>query len=367
VSASATPTAAVTTEGCRFCWMCRQACPVGHVTARETYTPHAFALTIESVRRGQLQWTSDATDVLYACADCGLCQAHCATDRPLPDAVVEARVGVSTPKAATAAVADVQARLRAHANPYRTVPPVPRHGIGKVVLFVGDAGLHLGAAQVAAAQRLLAAAGHDVLPICEGRSSGLLASTLGLRDTAIDLAMAVLDDVAGSGATEVLVLGPGDRWTFEHVYGTRLGLSWPTGVGVREVVDVLAGDLQRGALRLRATDAGAYAYVDPCHTARVGRTRPSPRALLGAAFGAGQARDLFWREHRAHPCGSVGGLEFTQPAIAAKLTDARLADAAASGAAWLVTDDPACLHQLRGRAANASTVRGLFEVLAERV
>ena len=43
-----------TTENCRFCWMCRQACPVGHVSHRETYTPHAWALTIESVKRGQL-------------------------------------------------------------------------------------------------------------------------------------------------------------------------------------------------------------------------------------------------------------------------------------------------------------------------
>jgi len=42
------------TENCRFCWMCRHVCPVGRVTSRETLTPHAWALTIESVKRGQL-------------------------------------------------------------------------------------------------------------------------------------------------------------------------------------------------------------------------------------------------------------------------------------------------------------------------
>ena len=32
-------------HGCRYCWMCRHVCPVGHVTHRETHTPHAWALS----------------------------------------------------------------------------------------------------------------------------------------------------------------------------------------------------------------------------------------------------------------------------------------------------------------------------------
>src|SRR5262245_26975030 len=93
-----------TTENCRFCWMCRQACPVGHVSHRETYTPHAWALTIESVKRGQLEWNDESVSVLYACADCGLCQAHCATDQPLPDAIAQARAEVVAAGKAPAAV-----------------------------------------------------------------------------------------------------------------------------------------------------------------------------------------------------------------------------------------------------------------------
>ena len=98
------PTPAVTTEGCRYCWMCRQSCPVGFVTARETFTPHAWALEIESVRRGQLKWNPETVDVLYSCADCGLCRAHCATDRPLPDAIAAARAEVVKSGAAPASV-----------------------------------------------------------------------------------------------------------------------------------------------------------------------------------------------------------------------------------------------------------------------
>jgi Fe-S oxidoreductase len=357
-----------TTEGCRYCWMCRQTCPVGPVTARETYTPHAWALTIESVKRGQLQWTPEVTDVLWACADCGLCQSHCVTDRPLPEAIVATRTGVATRGDAVPAVRQIDEQLRAYANPYQPAAPVSCGDKGATALFVGDAGQHLGAAEVAAAVKLLEAAGRSVVKIGEGRSSGLLASSLGLRETGAMLAGRVVDEIVRSGATEVLVLGAGDRWTFEHVYPSRLGVAWPAGVTVRDVADVLVDAQLARRLSLRAIDSGPYAYVDPCHTARIGRSRPAPRALLAAAFGGPHARELFWREHRGHPCGSVGGLQFTHPEIADRLSDARLEDGKAAGAAWLVTDDPACLHHLQGRAAAGGVVvRGLYDVLAERL
>lgn len=357
---------ATTTEGCRFCWMCRQACPVGLVTARETYTPHAWALLIESVKRGQLTWTDETADALYACADCGLCQAHCATDRPLPDAVVASRAGLVARQEAPGAVADVAARLRTHANAYAAVPPAPDVARGPLALFVGDAGAHLAPTEIDAVRRLVRAAGQDVVALGTGRSSGLLASSLGLSDLARDQAAAVLEAVAASGAREVLVLGAGDHWTFSHVYARRLGLAWPDDVIVRAAADWMAEAVEHGRLRLDPADEGPYAYVDPCHAARVPSTRRAPRALLARAFGAAEARELFWREGRAHPCGSVGGLAFTHPALAEALTDARLADGRASGAGWLVTDDPACLSALRQR-AGTTPVFGLYERLAERV
>jgi Fe-S oxidoreductase len=368
VSAPVNVDVEATTEGCRYCWMCRQACPVGHVTARETYTPHAWALSIESVKRGQLQWTPEVTDVLWACADCGLCQAHCVTDRPLPEAIVATRTGVAARGQAVPAVRVIDEKLRAYANPYHAAPPISRAEKGATALFVGDAGTYLESSEIAAAVRLLSAAGREVVRVGEGQSTGLVASSLGLRETGAVLAARVIDEIVRSGATEVLVLGAGDRWTFEHVYPSRLGVTWPAGVTVRDVADVLVDAQLQRRLSLRQTDAGTYAYVDPCHTARTGRSRPAPRALLKAAFGGPHERELFWREHRGHPCGSVGGLQFTHPEIADRLSDARLEDGKASGASWLVTDDPACLHHLRGRSANRSVpVRGLYEVLAERL
>lgn len=360
-------TPAEATEGCRYCWMCRHVCPVGHVTHRETYTPHAWALTIESVARGQLTWNREAVDVLYACADCGLCRTHCVTDRPLPDAIAAARAEVAGARLAAPVVYEIDEKLRTFANPYGVKAPAASPQTGDVALLVGDAGHCSSPATVDAAVALLRAAGVTPVQIGSGRSTGWLSSSLGLRDTAVALGTALIDEVRAAGAKEVLVLSVADRWAIERVYPDRLGLSWPAEVVVKDVTTMLHEAFQAGRLRFKSGgSAPAYAYHDPCHAPRVVRDHAAPRALLDAALGGASARQPFWRETRAHPCGAIGGLEFTHPAIAGELAAARAADARAAGAEWLVTDDPGCLHHLRSR-ADGVEVHGLHELLAARV
>jgi Fe-S oxidoreductase len=348
--------------------MCRQVCPVGHVTSRETLTPHAWALTIESVKRGQLAWNRETAGVMYACADCGLCRSNCVTDQPLPDAIADARADIVRRGMAPDVVADIDRRLRAHGNPYSSEPLMRSDRKGRVALFVGDIGRYRGALAVETAIKLLRAIGTEVVPISSGRSSGLLANTLGLTETAQTLGRAVLADVEASGAREVFVLTPADRWTFEYVYPHRLGLTWPAAVAVHEVTEFLAGALADGRLRFeRRGDNESYGYHDPCHAPRVASDRVAPRALLAAALGSSGARNLFWRGSRAHPCGAIGGLEFTSPDIARRLADARLDDAENAGARVLVTEDPACLAHLGARGRDGMEVTGLYELLASRL
>src|SRR4029450_2723851 len=83
-----------TTEGCRYCLMCRHVCPITRVTYNEATSPHGWGLEIASVGRGLRDWKAATTDRLYQCADCGLCQSFCVTDQPLPDAIVAARAEV---------------------------------------------------------------------------------------------------------------------------------------------------------------------------------------------------------------------------------------------------------------------------------
>jgi Fe-S oxidoreductase len=408
-----------TTEGCRYCWMCRHVCPVGHVTHSETLTPHGWALTIASVRRGTLRWNEETAGVLYSCADCGLCRAHCITDRPLPDAIAAARAEVVAAGHAPAVVYEINEKLQRWSNAYehrsvRTSTDVAGHGgaasaqpgasaggsasvpagmdasgaapgfasasaaaSGRasatnpiVGLFIGDAARRLGAREIEGVRKLLAAIGITPILIGDGRSSGQLASSLGLTETATKLAREVVNEVEAAGCRELLVLTPGDHYTFAQLYRDRLKIEWPATVEIKDVSTLLARAVAEGRLKFRTPvqPAAAYAYHDPCHTPRIDdREHSAPRTLLSAALGESGARNLFWREGRAHPCGAIGGLDFTQPAIAAKLADARLADTRAAGASLLITDDPACAAHLRARPQQDVTVLGLYELLADRI
>jgi Fe-S oxidoreductase len=362
----ATPAHGPTTDGCRYCWMCRHVCPTGFVTKRETHTPHGYALLVASATRGVSAWDADTVDALYHCADCGCCESHCATHQPLPEAIAGARAAIAQAGLAPAAALELKARLDRFGHADGDPGPRAPQARGAVGLFVGEAQPHA-AGTVEAATRLLAAAGVEVVPVAAGRSTGLVASGLGFVDTARALAEAVLADVAASGCRELLVLGPGDRFAFERVYASRLATTWPEGVAVREATAVLAEALEAGRLRLQAPgDAVPWAYQEPDHAVRVG-VRPGPRQLLAAALGAGHERRLFRRDERAHPCGTAGGLDLTQPAVAAGLAEARLADAREVGAARLITEEPACLRHLRAHASGRLEVLGLFDLLAARL
>src|SRR5258706_8190109 len=314
-----------TTENCRYCLMCRHVCPVGLVTHLETLTPHGWGLTIASVQRGLLTWNAETVDVLYSCADCGLCLANCATDQPLPDAIASARAEVTSGQLAPASVYEIGAMLKQYENPYVKQAPEKMTGTGAVALFVGDEAHHLWPEAVQAARTLIYATGVTPIEIGIGRNNGYLASSLGFPDTALALAQATLDELQASGARKLLVLSPGDYFAFNQHMQARLGRAWPEEVELIELTTYLFDHVQAGTLTFNPSqDETAYVYVDPTHAARVPGGRQAPRALLGAIL-PNPTNELFWRGSHAHPVGNTA-LQFTHSQLADRLTAARLQD-----------------------------------------
>jgi Fe-S oxidoreductase len=354
-----------TTEGCRYCLMCRHVCPVTRVTFNEATSPHGWALEIASVRRGLLDWNAETTDRLYQCADCGLCQSFCVTDQPLPDAIVAARAEVVAAGRAPVRVAEVDAALRTWGNTYGIVAPAPEATEwGETALLVGSTAFHREWESVQAARLLLERAGLEHALAAVGRSSGYLAYTLGLHDTARQLARATVAELDHLGCRRLVVLSPGQAHTFRHVY-PLLGVALPDRIEVIELTELLAGLLDEGRLKFLQTDV-QLAYHDACQTPRIDRRWHAPRRLL-AALTTQLLHEGFWRGKRATSCGASGGLPWTQPNLAAGLARAALADATRSGARLIVTDAPQCLAHLRGAATEGLEVRGLYEMLAGQI
>ncbi len=300
--------------------MCRYVCPVTRVTYSESTSPHGWALLIASVRRGLLDWNAETTDLLYQCADCGLCQSFCATDRPLPDAIVAARAEVAATGHVPTAVAELRAALGRWGNPYGANEDAAERATGAdVALFVGAAARHRERSSVSAARRLLDAVGLDHAPLAIGRSSGYLPYTLGLHEAARELAQATVAEVERSGCRRLVALSPEQAPTLGHVY-PLLGVPLPAEVEVVELTVLLAQMLDEGRLRLGAAEPLDLAYHDPCQTPRLKERWHAPRRLLAASHRS-RCAEGFWREQRAAPCGASGGLPWTQPQLAARMAE----------------------------------------------
>lgn len=354
-----------TADNCRYCLMCRHLAPVELVTHKETYSPHGWGILIASERRGLMEWDADSVNAMYAAVDNGNARAHCVTDQPLPEVIAAVRAQLVEKKLAPDVVYELQTAFEQWSNPFEEKSPQVADGQGDVALFVGDEAQYLWPDAPDATLKLLAALDIDPVLIGVGRNNGYLASSLGLQAEAKALAQATLDDLKATGAKHMLVLSPGDYFTFSQLYEERLGLSWPEDVELVEVTTFMAEQLEAGKLKLKqSTDETKFAYVDPTLSVRVPTRHEAPRNLL-AALQPASGVELLWRKERAHPVGSTA-LQFTRPDIAEKLTHARLQDAQRVGAQTIITEDPGTLHKLAGMADQYNLrVQGLYELLVE--
>jgi len=353
-----------TLENCRFCLMCRHVAPVGLVTDLETLTPHGIALIATSQQRGLIEWNEETVGVIYSEPDGGNCRAHCVFDQPHPAAVAAVRVNLVEQNLAPEAVYETGRALAEWGTPFAEERAKPAAGQGDVALFVGDEAKHLWPEALPAALKLLEELGVDPVLIGNGRNNGLLATSLGFPQTAADIVQSTLAELKDSGAKKLLVLSPGDYFTFNQAIDERLGIEFPTDVELLELVSLLAGELANGALKfISVGENPPYAYVDPTHAVRHPERHEAARQLASATMDEGPHEFFFSREN-AHPVGSTH-LQFSNPALAEKLTLARLEDAQKSGAEILICEDPGTLYQLSKYASSHDLiVLGLYELLA---
>jgi Fe-S oxidoreductase len=340
---------------------------VERVTYDEALSPHGIALVIASVQRGLLKWNKGTVAVVYSASDNGNSRAHCVFNQPLPEAIAAARAEIAKLKLAPPEAYQVDKALREWGTPYAKQKPQVSTVKGEVALFVGDEAHYLAPENLAAALKLLKKVGVEPVLIGIGRSNGYLANSLGFPETAAESANAILAEVESTGAKQVLVLSPGDLFTFSQLYDERLNIQWPSNVKLQEVTGLLAEKFEGGGLKFKPTSKKTpYAYVDPTHAVRVPTRHTAPRKLLTAVFQTDPV-ELFWRMDRSQPVGNTA-LQFTKPVIAEKLTLDRLEDAQKNGAELIITDDASTLDKLRGRASQFGLhARGFYEVLADQL
>jgi glycolate oxidase iron-sulfur subunit len=216
---------------------------------------------------------------------------------------------------------------------------------GTAVLLTGCVADTLFGDTNVATARLLARAGVRVLVPPALGCCGALAAHLGVGETAARLSRDVVRIADASGADWIVTNAAGCG---AHLRG--LGHALPGDPAASRVAD-----RSRDALELLAelglpAPAGRLdrkvAVHDPCHLAHGQGVRAAPRALLAAIPGV----ELVELPESDWCCGSAGTYNLTEPAMAARLLERKLANVARSGADVVAAANPGCVLQMRAGA-----------------
>lgn len=346
---------------CSYCpKMCRHSCPVSNADGKETHTPQSKMDALNALRKGEVPWTSENTEALWACTGCRLCTTFCEHENE-PGLVLMAG--------------------RAQAN---------AHGAGHKNLANYPERFRNREARLASRLREHAA---DAEPYTEGVIGywpGCDAVDKGMRD--VDVALDLFNRLGGEiklitsdqvcGGYPLLAAGYPDvfRWHAEKVAKSLRGFKKvvtncsaclftmqqqyaAAGVTLDTEVINVSQYLAEAVQKLpREIDKKPVYYHDPCYLARYSGIIEEPRMVL-AQFG--ELREFEWSRGETECCGGGGLLPKTDPDTADTMARRRLREVANRGGGTVVTSCATCTYMLRSNAPSGVSVVDLATYVSD--
>ena len=385
---------------CVHCGLCLPSCPTYAELGQEPDSPRGRIYLIKALADGRIGLSDATAEHLSLCLGCRACESACPSGVQYGHLIEAGRAELEAKRpgsplrrlvrrAAFDMLLPRPALLRAVAGALRfyqrsglqglvrasgvlrlfpatlraseaLLPPLPPPGRGGALPEVipaqgtlrGRVGLLQGCVQDAvfrphneATIRCLTRQGFEVrVPRTQG-CCGALHAHAGEPERARALARAAIAAFEAADVESVVVNAAGCG-AHMKAYGhlLRHDPAWAARAAAfaRTVVDVtellarapLATPL--GPLPMKAT------YHDPCHLAHGQQVRSAPRALLRAVPGL----ELVELTEAEMCCGSAGIYNLTEPVMAQRLLERKMACVEATGATTVVTANPGCILQL---------------------
>jgi len=336
-------------ETCGYCpKLCRQACPVSNVEAREALIPWGKMSLAWLTARGDLANDRDGAATSWGCSGCHACTKRCEHDNPVADTLYAARAVHRASGLAPTAVVESE----------------KRHG-----LRIAEAG--------AALNELAREPG-----VRSDAPTALLVGCAYLRKARPEARAMVRSVVALAGAVRLVpgccgapLLHAGDRAGFDAARARTLDAT-------RDARSFVVGDpgcaLSLGSAKARpfvqfvAENAGklrkiagfaadsAVRFHDPCALGRGLSLYDEPRAILARALG--RPVDEFERARDAAECSGGGALlPVSMPETSARIADERLSAHERLGGGLLVTACASSLRRFRAQGTPAMDIATIVE------
>ena len=330
-----------TIRSCRYCFLCRYACPTFQATKLESVTPRGYALLLMEVDQGRKNWTPATVERFYQCTQCGLCRQICEYHWPEDELVLHARQAIveagQTPANVAALAAGLLSTKTGTAGlKVANEKPVPPNSKIRLLYFAGCQALEQRLEIVQANLKLLNVAGIEWDMLEEESCCGAAMFELGYaqeaRIAAHHLAMRIAER-----QPEILLTGCAHCFRAFHEFYPAWDAGLPAGIQVMHTSQFFHTLANSGRLQIRQNSNGIQAaYHDPCQLGRKMGIYEQPRQLIANATGA-PPLELFHDREAAECCGGGSLMHRTQPEISRQVALLRLERARETGANTLVT------------------------------
>jgi glycolate oxidase iron-sulfur subunit len=377
---------------CVHCGLCLAACPTYIQTAHEADSPRGRIQLIRGLADGIVSPTPSVRNHLDTCLDCRACESACPSNVVYHELIEAYRIGIDQkfppsqlqrlyrwlcfhilvhPTRLKLALLPV--RLLQRIDLFKSIPPGPlwprqftpqSTGAGKatVALFPGCVGSVMFDSVNRKAAALLNAAGANVISPPSQTCCGAIHYHGGAVEPAeqrarqninaipLDKVDFIVSTAAGCGA----MLKEYDLLLRDDPNYAQRAVAFASKVrDITQVLDELGLPPMTHSVPITAT------YHDACHLAHAQKVKLAPRKLLAQIPGL----KLIPLPESDTCCGAAGTYFLTQPEMAQKLAQRKLANIAATGAGTCIAANAGCaLHLQRQAAAHGKTIKVVHPV-----
>jgi len=390
---------------CIRCGFCLDACPTFRLTGQETHSPRGRIYLVRSWREGVIPFDKNVVDALDSCLGCRACETACPSGveygsilemarthieenhlRPPLESFARAQLLrtltnpgllaaslkaaglfgkltkgkmpgfaakiLSGSDEAAVSLPATKGPIRVHTLPERSAAQgTKRYTVGVLagcvmrVLFGGTN---------AATVRVLQANGCEVVAPKAAGCCGALHVHGGMHDDALKRVRALLDAFAPfMNELDAIVINSAGCGSTMKEYGHLLKDDPAYADRARDfaakVVDVSEWLVKIGLIPPTGRLDAIVSYHDACHLAHGQKIRLQPRQLLTQIPGV----KFVEMDEADTCCGSAGTYNITEPVMAQRLLDRKIANLRDTGATIIATGNPGCLAWIQQGAQEA--------------
>ncbi|MCK9412936.1 MAG: (Fe-S)-binding protein [Prolixibacteraceae bacterium] len=281
-----------TIKTCRYCPMCKQACPSAFISYRESDTPRGRSMLLHSVYYGDKEYSASAIEAVYNCFVCGSCMSWCAGfevgGQHIPNMIRFARKDIVNRKMAPAIVEAIKASVLTNNNPYhidqsKSFSESVTEQKAQVLYFMGSEINYKNPEIAEAVVQILKKLKVDFSLLKNEPTSGKMLDMLGYEEEALVKATELFTRISGSGCKILLVSDPLEYDGFINDF-PRWGLTFAEDVKILHLSEYLAGLIKSGSLILGKTSE-VTTLADSEFLGRFNHVFEAPREILKASAG----------------------------------------------------------------------------------